>query len=135
VDGARRKAKEETARRAQARKTKQRTDAEWKEQVLEKLGKVDELVVQVQRVADALERMAGVRSKTPEDNIISWPESGGEETETVERVDKGKQRAQISDGAEDEREVEEQEEEDAMEGVEKGSRSSPVAYSVGTVAQ
>jgi len=33
------------ARRAQARKTKQRTDVEWKEQVLEKLGKVDELVV------------------------------------------------------------------------------------------
>jgi len=47
ADGARRKAKEETARRAQARKTKQRTDAEWKEQVLEKLGKMDELVVQV----------------------------------------------------------------------------------------
>jgi len=79
TDGARRKAKEETARRAQARKTKQRTDAEWKEQVLEKLGKVDELVVQVRRVADALERMAGVRSRTPEDDIISWPESGGEE--------------------------------------------------------
>ena len=47
ADGARRKAKDETARRAQARKTKQRTDVEWKEQVLEKLGKVDELVVQV----------------------------------------------------------------------------------------
>jgi len=38
---------------------------------LEKLGKVDELVVQVRRVADALERMAGMRSKTPEDDIIS----------------------------------------------------------------
>ena len=45
ADGARRKAKDETAKRAQARKTKQQTDAEWKEQVLEKLGKVDELVV------------------------------------------------------------------------------------------
>jgi len=89
ADGARRKAKDETARKAQARKTKQRTDAEWKEQVLEKLGKVDELVVQVRRVADALERIAGMRSKTPEDDIISWPESGGEETETLERVDKG----------------------------------------------
>jgi len=33
------------ARRAQARRTKQWTDTEWKEQVLEKLGKVDELVV------------------------------------------------------------------------------------------
>jgi len=135
ADGARRKAKEETARRAQARKTKQRTDAEWKEQVLEKLGKVDELVIQVQRVADALERMAGMRSKTLEDNLISWPESGGEETETVERINKGKQRAQSSDGAENEGEVEEQEDEDAMEGVEERSSLSPVAYSVGTVAK
>ena len=133
--GARRKAKEETARRAQARKTKQQTDAEWKEQVLEKLGKVDELVVQVRRVADALERMVGVRSRTLEDNIISWPESGGEETETVERMGKGKQRAQSPDGAEDEGEVEEQEEENAMEGVEEESSGlSLVAYSVGTGA-
>jgi len=108
---------------------------EWKEQVLEKLGKVDKLVVQVRRVADALERMAGMRSKTPEDDLISWPESGGEETETVERMDKGKQREQSPDGAEDEGEVEEQEEENAMEGVEKGSSGlSPVAYSVGTGA-
>jgi len=128
--------KEETARRAQARKTKQRTDAEWKEQVLEKLGKVDELVIQVWRVADVLERMVGVRSKAPEDDIISWLESGGEETETVERLDKGKQRAQSSDGAEDEGEVEEQEDRDAMEGVEEGSSGhSPVVYSVGTVAR
>jgi len=136
ADGARRKAKEETARRAQARKTKQRTDAEWKEQVLEKLGKVDELVVQVRRVADALERMAGMRPKTPEDDIISWPESGGEETETLEKMDKGKQREQSSDGAEEVGEVEGQEEEDAMEGVEEGSSDrSPVAYSVGTGAR
>ena len=102
---------------------------------MEKLGKVDKLVVQVRRVADVLERMAEMRSKTPEDDIISWPESRGEETETVERMDKGKQREQSLDRAEDEGEVEEQEEEDAMEGVEEGSRSSPVAYSVGTVAQ
>jgi len=135
ADGAWRKAKEETARRAQARKTKQRTDAEWKKQVLEKLGKVDELVVQVRRVADALERMVGVRSKTPEDDIISWPESGGKEMETVERMGKRKQRAQSPDGAEDEGEVEEQKEENTIEGVEKGSSGlSLVAYSVGTGA-
>ena len=103
--------------------------------MLEKLGKVDELVIQVRRVADALERMAGMRSKTLEDNLISWLESGGEETETVERINKGKQRAQSSDGAEDKGEVEEQEDEDAMEGVEEGSSLSPVAYSVGTVAK
>ena len=57
---------------------------------MEKLEKVDELVVQVQRVADALERIAGMRSKTLEDNIISWPESRGEKIETLERMDKGK---------------------------------------------
>jgi len=136
ADGARRKAKEETARRAQARKMKQRTDMEWKEQVLEKLEKVDKLVVQVRRVADALERMAGIRPKTPEDDLISWPESEGEETEVQESTEKGKQREQRSDRAEDEGEVEGQEEEDAMEGVEEGSSGlSLVAYSVGTVAK
>jgi len=100
ADEAQRKAKEKMVRRAQVRRTKQRTDAEWKEQMLEKLGKINELVVQVQRIADALERIAGMRSKTLEDNIISWLESRGEEMETVERLDKGKQRAQSSDGVE-----------------------------------
>jgi len=136
VDRAWRKAKEEMARRAQARKTKQQMDSEWKEQVLEKLGKVDELVVQVQRVTDALERMAGMRPKTPEDDLISWPESGGEETETLERVDKGKQREQSSDRVEEAGEGEEQEKEDTMEGVEEGSSGhSSVAYSVRTGAR
>jgi len=136
MDGAQRKAMEETARRAQARKMKQQTDAEWKEQVLKKLEKVDKLVIQVRRVADALEKMAGMRSKTPEDDLISWPESRGEETETLERVDKGKQREQSSDEAEEQEEIEEQEDENAMEGVEEGSSDcSPVAYSVGTGAR
>jgi len=119
ADGARRKAKDETARRAQARKTKQRTDAEWKEQVLEKLGKVDELVVQVRRVADALERIAGMRSKTPEDDIISWPESGGEEMETLERMDKGKGREEVEEECGNERsEMDIEVRGDKMEGVE-----------------
>jgi len=123
ADRAQRKAKEETARRAQARKTKQRMDAEWKEQVLEKLGKMDELVVQVQRVADALERMAEVRSKTPEDDLISWPESRGEETETVERMDKGKGREVVEekcDNEQSEMDIENGEDENnGMEGVEE----------------
>jgi len=119
ADGARRKAKEETARRAQARKTKQQTDTKWKEQVLEKLGKVDELVVQVQRVADALERIAGMRSKTPEDDIISWLESGGEETETVERIDKGKGREEVEEECDNEQsEMDIEVGGDEMEGVE-----------------
>jgi len=103
--------------------------------VLEKLEKVDELVVQVRRVADALERMAGMRPKTLEDDLIFWLESEGE-TEVQESTEKGKQREQRSDGVEDEREVEGQEEEDAMEGVEEGSGGlSLVVYSVRTVAK
>jgi len=124
VNGAQRKAKEEMARRAQARKMKQQTDMEWKEQVLEKLGKVDELVVQVQRVVDALERIAGIRSKTPEDNIISWPESRGEETETLERMDKGKGREEVEEECDDKQsEMDIKVRGDEMEGVEKEIRT------------
>jgi len=124
VDGAWRKAKEEMARRAQARKMKQQMDMEWKEQVLEKLGKVDELVVQVQRVVDALERIAGIRSKTPEDNIISWPESGGEETETLERMDKGKGREEVEEECDDKQsEMDIKVRGDEMEGVEEEIRT------------
>jgi len=36
--------------------------------------------------------MAGMRSKTLKDNIISWPESGGEKMETLDGIDKGKDR-------------------------------------------
>ena len=78
------------ARRTQARKTKQQIDTEQKEQILGKLEKADELVVQVQKVMNVLERIAGMRSKTLEDNLISQPESKGEETEIVKRIDKGK---------------------------------------------
>jgi len=84
-------------------------------------------------IADALERIAGIRSKTLEDNIISWPESGGEEMNTMERIDKRKQREQSPDGVEEEGQVKGQEEENAMEGVEERSGGlSPVAYFVRT---
>jgi len=66
------------------------------------VGKVDELVVQVWRVVDALERIAGMRSKTLEDNIISWLESGGEEMETLERMDKGKGREEVEEECDNE---------------------------------
>jgi len=137
TDGARRKAKEETARRAQARKTKQRTDAEWKEQVLEKLEKVDKLVIQVRQVADALERMAGMRPKTPEDDLISWPESRGEKTVMVKKVDKGKGREVVEeecDNEPSEMDIENRgDESDGMEGVEEVG--TPVVYFVGTGAR
>ena len=44
-----------------------------------------------------------MRPKTPEDDIISWPESGGEETETVERIDKGKGREEVEEECDNER--------------------------------
>jgi len=104
--------------------------------VLEKLGKVDKLVIQVWRVADALERIAGMRSKTLEDDLISWPESGGEEMKTLEKIDKGKQRKQSLNGTEEEGEIERQEKENAMESIEERSSGfSPVVYSVRTRAR
>jgi len=106
--------------------------------VLEKLGKVDELVVQVRRVANALERMAGMRPKTLEDDIISWPESGGEETETVGKIDKGKGREVVEeecDNEPSEMDIENRgDESDGMEGVEE-EVGTPVASSVGTGAR
>jgi len=55
---------------------------------------------------------------------------------TMERLDKGKQRAQSSNRVEEEGEVEGQEEEDAMEGVEERSSGlSLVVYSVRTGAR
>jgi len=138
TDRARAKARAETIQRSQARKVKQQTDAEWKAEVSRKLEELSELrglKKDVRRIAVALEKLAGIESQDSNEEQISWPESEGQETEVQESTEKGKQREQRSGGAEDEGEVEEREEKDAMEGVEEGSRSSPVAYSVGTVAQ
>ena len=76
-------------------------DTEWKEQVLEKLGKVDELVVQVWRVVDALEKLAGIESQNSDEGQISWPKSKREETEVQKSTKKRKQREQRSSGAEE----------------------------------
>ena len=50
-----------------------------------------------------LERIAGIRSKTLEDDIISWLESRGEETETLERMDKGKDREIVEEECDNKR--------------------------------
>ena len=139
ADRAQAKARAETIRRSQARKTKQQTDAEWKAEVSRKLEELSELRglrKDVRRITVVLEKLAGIESQDSDEGQISWPESEGEETEVQESTEKGKQREQRSGGVEDEGEVEEQEEEDAMEGVEEGSGGlSPVAYSVGTRAR
>jgi len=98
---------------------------EWKEQVLEKLGKVDELVVQVRRAVTMLEKLAGIKSHDSDKELILWPESEREETEVQENKEKGKQREEIIDRTE--------EDENGMEGMEEGNSSfSLVAFSVGT---
>jgi len=51
---------------------------------------------------DTLERIAGMRSKTLEDDLISWPESGGEGMETVERMNKEKGREVVEEKCDDE---------------------------------
>jgi len=103
---------------------------------LKELSELRGLRKDVRRIAVVLEKLAGIESQDSDEGQISWPESEGEETEVQESTEKGKHREQRSSGAEDEGEVEEQEEEDAMEGVEKGSGGlSPVAYSVGTIAK
>jgi len=60
-----------------------------------------------------------MRSKTPEDDIISWPESRGEETETLKRVDKGKGREEVEEECDNEwSEIDIEVRGDEMEGVE-----------------
>ena len=87
---------------------------------MEKLGRVDKLVVQVWRVVNALERIAGMRSKTPEDDIISWLESGGEETEVVERINKRKGKEIVEEECDNKQsEMDIEVGEDEMEGVEE----------------
>jgi len=100
---------------------------EWKTEVSRKLSELRGLRKDVQRIAEALEKLAGIKSQDSDEGQISWPESEGEKTEVQENTEKGKQREQRSGRAEDEGEVEE---------LEEGSGGlSLVAYSVRTVAK
>jgi len=132
------KARAETVRRSRARKVKQQTDAEWKSEVsrkLEDLGELRELSKNVQRIAVALEKLAGIEGDDSNEEHISWPESKGELTEVKGSKGKGKQREERlgRENKEKEMKAKEQEEDNEMEGVEEGSsRFSPAAYSVGT---
>ena len=123
------------ARRSNARKAKQQTDMEWKAEILRKLDGLSELSglrQDIQRIAVALEKLAGMEGEESDEQRISWPESEGELTEVQGSKDKGKQKEERIDGAEEEEEVGGQEEENGMEGVEEGGTFSLVTYSVGT---
>ena len=80
----------------------------------------------------ALEKLAGMEEEDSDEEQISWSESEGELTEVQGSGEKGKQKEEGLDGAEGEKNIGEQEEENGMEGVEEGGTFSPVAYSVGT---
>jgi len=126
ADRARAKAKAETARRSNARKAKQQTDIEWKAKILRKLDGLSELSglrKDIRRIAVALEKLAGMEDEDSDEEQISWPESKGELTEVQGSREKGKQKKERLDGAE---------EENGMEGMEEGGNFSLVAYSVGT---
>jgi len=79
----------------------------------------------VQRIAVALEALAGIEGQDSDEELISWPELEEEKTEVQENRKKGKQREEKIDGMEGD--------ENEIESVEKGNSSfSPVAFSVGT---
>jgi len=87
----------------------------------------------IQRIAVALEKLAGMEGKDSDKEQISWLKSEGELTEVQGSREKGKQKEERVDGAEEEEETRRQEEENGMEGVEESvGNFSPVAYSVGT---
>jgi len=81
----------------------------------------------IQRIAVALEKLAGIEGEDSDEERISWPESEGELTEVQGSRGKGKQKKERVDGAEEEEETRRQEEENGIEGMEEGGGdSSPV---------
>ena len=122
--------------RSKVRKAKQQTDAEWKAEILRKLedlSKLSGLRKDVQRIAVALEKLAGIEGQDSNEKLLSWPEFKREEMEIQGSKKKGKQKKKRIDGVEEEAQVRGQEEENGMKGVKEGSSSfSLVVYSVGT---
>jgi len=113
--------------------------AEWKVEIsrkLEDLSELSGLRKDVWRIAVALEKLAGIEGQDSNEELLSWPELEGEETEIQGSKEKGKQKEErINKAEEEEEEVGEQEEKNGIESVEERSNSfSSVAYSVGTGA-
>jgi len=103
-------------------------------EILRKLDGLSELSgmrKDIQRIAVALEKLAGMEGKDSDEELLSWLESEGEEMEIQGSMDKGKQKEERTNGVEEE-EIERQEENNEIEGVEKDGSFSLVAYSVGT---
>jgi len=102
---------------------------------LEDLSELSRLRKDIQRIAVALEKLAGIEGQDSDEKLLSWLESEGLEMETQESKERGKQKEERMDRVEEEEEVGGQEEEDRIEGVEeRGNSFSPVMYSVSTGA-
>jgi len=112
-------------------KQKQQTDTEWKVEILRKLDSLSELSSmrkEIQRIVVALEKLAGMEGKDSDEEQISWSESEGELMEVQGSREKGKQKEERVDRAEEEEKTRRQEEKNEMEGVEEGGGDfSPVA--------
>jgi len=68
------KARVEAVWRSKMRKTKQQTNAEWKAEVLrklEELSELQELRKDVQIIAVALEKLAGIESQDSDEELLS----------------------------------------------------------------
>jgi len=87
---------------------------------LDSLGELQGLRKDVQRIAMALEKLAGIEGQDSDEELLSWLESEGEVTEVQGVKEKGKQREERSDGEDKEEGMERQEEDNKMEGVEEG---------------
>ena len=111
-------------------------DTEWKAEILRKLDSLSELSgmrKDIWRIAVVLEKLAGMEGEDSNEKWISWLESKGELTEVQGSKEKGKQKEERIDRAEEEKETGGQKEKNGMENVEEGgSNFSLVAYSVGT---
>jgi len=87
----------------------------------------------IQRIAVALEKLAGIEGEDSNEERISWPESKGELIQIQGSKEKGKQKEERVNRVEEEEEARGQKEKNEMEGVEEGGGNfSPVVYSVGT---
>jgi len=114
---------------------------EWKVKILRKLDGLSELSSMrkdIRRIAVALEKLTGMEGEDSDEEQISWLESEGELREVQESKEKGKQKEERVDGAEEgeenrgQEEKNRMEEENRIEGVEEDGSFSPVASSVRT---
>ena len=118
------------------RKAKQQTDMEWKVKILRKLDGLSGLNgmrKDIQRIAVALKKLAGMEGEDSDEERILWPESERELTWVQGSKEKRKQKEERVNRAEKEEETRGQKEENGMEGVEEGvGNFSSVTYSVRT---